>query len=224
MTSAELVHIAQPEVEITAKQLQAVEELVDSCPWFAYAQLVLLKAMRQNDHPFFDTRLAYASMYATDRYLLEKYLQSVRPNRKPDDFTAPASEELDVNDGFEVIAADEFTDTLPILADEVVVSEPTTTAPLKNKATHINLIDKFIQEDPRLSSARPELAGVDLSTPFHQLPDDAISETLATIYVSQGLVEEAKQVYSKLSLLYPEKKAYFATLFANVQKAQRDKK
>ncbi|MDE6147493.1 MAG: hypothetical protein K2G18_05485 [Bacteroidales bacterium] len=38
------------------------------------------------------------------------------------------------------------------------------------------------------------------------------TETLAEIYVEQGYYEQAKHIYSKLILAYPEKNAYFAAL------------
>ena len=51
------------------------------------------------------------------------------------------------------------------------------------------------------------------ATPVEDLTDDVyITETLAEIYASQGYLEQAKNIYSKLILRYPEKSAYFATL------------
>ena len=44
------------------------------------------------------------------------------------------------------------------------------------------------------------------------LDDVYITETLAEIYAQQGYLEQAKSIYSKLILRYPEKSAYFATL------------
>ena len=50
-------------------------------------------------------------------------------------------------------------------------------------------------------------------------PDEAIdfcTQTLAEIYEDQGYSEQAKEIYSKLSLRYPEKSVYFASLIEKI--------
>lgn len=47
---------------------------------------------------------------------------------------------------------------------------------------------------------------------------DYCTETLAKVYAEQGYTEQAKFIYSKLSLRYPEKNAYFAALIENLDK------
>ncbi len=42
------------------------------------------------------------------------------------------------------------------------------------------------------------------------------TETLAEIYLEQGYPEQAKRIYSKLILAYPEKNAYFAALIQKI--------
>ncbi len=42
------------------------------------------------------------------------------------------------------------------------------------------------------------------------------TETLAEIYLDQGYPEQAKRIYSKLILAYPEKNAYFAALIRKI--------
>ena len=53
-----------------------------------------------------------------------------------------------------------------------------------------------------------------------ELPDEEqfYTETLAGIYVEQGYLAEAKKIYSKLSLRYPEKSIYFANLIDEINK------
>jgi hypothetical protein len=46
----------------------------------------------------------------------------------------------------------------------------------------------------------------------HDVGFDMYTETLARIYLEQGYPEQAKSIYSKLILAYPEKSAYFAAL------------
>ena len=46
---------------------------------------------------------------------------------------------------------------------------------------------------------------------------DLYTETLAQIYAEQGYYEQAKNIYSKLILAYPEKSAYFASLIQKIE-------
>ena len=45
---------------------------------------------------------------------------------------------------------------------------------------------------------------------------DLYTETLAQIYAEQGYYDQAKEIYSKLILAYPEKNAYFAALIQKI--------
>jgi len=88
--------------------------------------------------------------------------------------------------------------------------------PVKNSNDH--LIRNFIHEEPGVIRAdkKTNLTG-DVSLSSIQEHDGFITDTLAKIYVKQGLYAKAIYAYEKLSLKYPEKSAYFAAQIEKIR-------
>ncbi len=91
-----------------------------------------------------------------------------------------------------------------------------------------DLIDKFLGlKDLRIvaeceptdeqSNKKEVWQEVEMSE-LHNFADDASSEELAAIYLSQGLFDEAKEIYNRLFLLYSEKSVYFAEQIDKIDK------
>jgi len=80
-----------------------------------------------------------------------------------------------------------------------------------NKQHKFDLIDKFIQEDPKIKPKKTEFYSP-INMARLSVVDDSelVSETLALIQVEQGNYQEAIKTYQKLSLKNPEKRTYFA--------------
>lgn len=85
------------------------------------------------------------------------------------------------------------------------------------------LVDRFLTlEDKRIvpTNDRPD-GEADLSAEaLGAAGEGPVSETLARIYADQGLVEQAAEIYRRLSLTFPEKSVYFANAIEQLKSKQ----
>ncbi len=95
------------------------------------------------------------------------------------------------------------------------------------KQQKFKLIDKFIQDKPKLS---PKVSSVqslsvkqenkNLASQFTQTPDSLMTETLAKVYLQQKNYKKALQAYHILILKYPEKSGFFADRIRAIKKLE----
>jgi hypothetical protein len=89
----------------------------------------------------------------------------------------------------------------------------------KNKA----IIDKIIETNPGLirNKEEPKFYAPDTKAKESLLENEhLVTETLARIYALQGSVNKAVRAYEILSLKYPQKSAYFASLIEKLKNNQ----
>lgn len=92
---------------------------------------------------------------------------------------------------------------------------------LQQHEEELQRIDQFMAAC-RQPVRRQQVPSVEsLSRQSTELHDDVVSETLASVYESQGLWEQAIRQYVKLSLKFPEKVAFFA---ARIRELKQKKK
>jgi len=86
-----------------------------------------------------------------------------------------------------------------------------------------DLIDKFIEDNPRISAPGEESESVDMTASNKFDKKALMTETLAQVYLEQRKYKKAIQAYNILSLKYPEKSSFFAARIKAVKKLQKNK-
>lgn len=93
--------------------------------------------------------------------------------------------------------------------------------PIVGNQKQVALIESFIHsEHPKVIKVNKDEKVVNLENKARKSSIDTqipVSETLASIYVKQKLFNKGIEAYEKLSLKYPEKKAYFASLIEEIK-------
>jgi hypothetical protein len=81
-----------------------------------------------------------------------------------------------------------------------------------------NILDKFMRENPSISRPKTEFFNpATVAKNSAEEKDEIVSETLARIYLKQGLIKKSILTYEKLCLIYPHKNAYFAALINKIK-------
>ena len=116
-------------------------------------------------------------------------------------------------------------------ADSLTESNTEETINQEEKERKLQLIDKFIQERPKIipsaESEKTSLSGASNSenpshkafiTDFSQSSDSLMTETLAKVYLQQKNYKKAIQAYKILILKNPEKSGFFADQIRAIEK------
>ncbi|MBP5334391.1 MAG: hypothetical protein J6Y61_01220 [Bacteroidales bacterium] len=170
-------------VNLDNMPLDDLSALVTRYPWFGAARKALCCRTGQ---------FADAALYVFDRGILAKAAAEAGVSAQSvTEYVRKAPMEQKVV----VVGGDYFTQD----AYESVRSGQEAPAVVKKK-------------DPSAAPQDDRKAAPQDDRKVMSLDDVYITETLAEIYAQQGYLEQAKSIYSKLILRYPEKSAYFATL------------
>jgi len=93
------------------------------------------------------------------------------------------------------------------------------------KVRNFELIDRFIEEKPKLKpvdnpKVNKDLKSLqqDLAAPFTEVSDSLMTETLAKVYLQQKNYKKAIQAYKILILKNPEKSGFFADQIRAIKK------
>jgi hypothetical protein len=91
---------------------------------------------------------------------------------------------------------------------DILVAEP---------PDNLQAIDEFVAETAHVKDSVNVIPVKQLADKSIEEDDELLSETLARIYEEQGLYNKAIRVYAKLSLKFPKKSVYFASLIKDLK-------
>ena len=226
--------------------LDEVNKLCRNFPEFSTAHLLKVRIMEALGYEK-KQQLKVAAIYSMNRkkllQLVSEAKQASEPEPEPVDeigeiiqFSEESNEHADViiehhapyagqESGTDLLELDEEPEEelLEILeeeSDEPPVEDSTeeSVEEAKPEKSGNHLITSFIRGEPGPIRADKETAlKGDVSLASIREHDGFITDTLAQIYVKQGLYAKAIYAYEKLSLKYPEKSAYFAAQIEKIR-------
>ena len=192
-------------IDLKKINLDELVGVVTMYPWFGGAHVELCRRMsKMGGDAWGVAQYADAAMYVGAREKLS-YLMSASQNYDWSD--------ADVDQILKTYLPDNKQDSVE-------------SVPLEKRQVYVVGGDYFSQadyeqvrhSDDNVFSRYAAKAKADNSYEDVQDPEfDLFTETLAQIYAEQGYYEQAKSIYSKLILAYPEKSAYFAALIQKLE-------
>jgi hypothetical protein len=194
--------VGSTRINIHTLNLDELVGVVNLYPWYSGARLELCRRMSQMGDTWDEDQYAPEALYLPDRGLLVKLLKHSRQADYSD---------KDVQELLASYLEPATTETAqPAHQVHVVGGDYFSQAQYDNvKKGTDNIFSRFATQ---VRSEAPTQA--EDSSP---VAERFATETLARIFVEQGRPEEAKRIYSRLILDFPEKSAYFASLIDSLE-------
>jgi len=231
MEKETLIRYLNNQAELSSSDFK---DLIHKHPYFSLGRVLYLKELKKENQEEFEKELKKHAIYISDRSQLHRMIynynkEDIRRFLSKEIITEPSDEELldfsysqKKEKKKEIILEKpntkkkEETDTEKSPGFTDWIERVENDSPEKPKP---DIIEKFVEAGP--GAIRPDkesqLKG-DVSKHSVEEDESFITDTLAKIYVKQGLYSKAIYAYEKLSLKYPEKNVYFASQIEEIKK------
>jgi hypothetical protein len=216
--------VAHP-VDISLTDVKTIEAITNQYPYCQLGHTLLAKGYHvQYAEELAFEKIRHASAHALSRNALRKLINGSFKNEQvvsiqgkfESEYLHKFNEEADnqtVN--FKDEPQKDISDR-DILNNSVIVEDYFIDEIAQRRDLQNSIIDSFLTKDPgliRTTKSQLEAMGKqeDLSSGSVRLEKGIVTESYAKILTMQGRKDKAIEVYEKLILKFPEKKAYFAS-------------
>ncbi len=214
MTREQMLFYLENPDQLNEKNLAELKEILDEYPYFQTAHLLYVRTLSNEKNFRFASQLKVSAIHATDRTVLYHLLNPQEKKQQETDVTTPAENTVS-SSAIQLPVAGRKKPEPQLLEsayrlDGEVDAEKTLAQLVKdiNESATKNKSDVFKNFTRQDSEEDFDPEG-DEDEP-DQPNDEFITETLAKIYIKQGLYGKAIDAFQRLKLKYPEKSIYFA--------------
>jgi len=152
--------------------------------------------------------------YPMSDYFGQYYKKNQKPNEAKETHTSIVEEPRDTLSGQKSFSG--WLDTLESRAKKSVTAKMD--SQVKGSPDINTLIDKFIRSEPKIRPQQLKMYKPEDMAKLSVVEDHNIAtETLASIYLKQGLKTRALEIFQQLILKFPEKSDYFAGRIKEIQ-------
>ena len=214
--------VSHPE-KMDQSTIDELKQLVDLYPFCQTTQLLYVKSLRDSNSIFFNNQLKIAASNCGDRTRLfhlinqqkRKDVVVQKPVKKVDKETVEQKLQIGEPINFPENERHTFNQWLQLSKTKTI--KPNI---VKGKIDgQIDLINQFIEKNPRIKMDKEAFYSPSENAKKSVVENPSfITETLAKVYIEQGLYSKAKEAYLKLSLKYPQKSSLFATQIELINK------
>ena len=217
--------ISQPE-KMDHSSAEILKQILDFYPYCQTTHLLYIKSLKNSNSIFFNNQLKVAASNCGDRTKLfqlitkkkRKEITKIVKEVKQKAVEETIEQKLKIGEPIDFASNERhtFNQWLKLSKASQVKARENKKSKIDNQ---IDLINKFIENKPKIKVDKGAFYSPSVNAQESVVENTSfVTETLAKVYVEQGLYNKAKEAYLKLSLKYPQKSSLFASRIELINK------